>query len=65
MSSTAVILLNDRRPQNIGEIVRAAAEALPDPAIFVLDQAEPEFRPARKDLMRRLLDIRRLHLVPT
>jgi hypothetical protein len=38
--SLAVIILNYRRPQNIGLIARAAREALPDAAIFILDQAD-------------------------
>lgn len=38
--TVAVIILNWRRPQNIGRIVRAAADALPEACIFVLDQAE-------------------------
>jgi hypothetical protein len=38
--SLAVIILNYRRPQNIGAIVDTARAALPDAPIFVLDQAD-------------------------
>ena len=40
--SLAVILLNYKRPQNLGAITSAARQALPDAAIYVLDQAERE-----------------------
>ena len=42
--SLAVIIQNYRRPQNIGRIVRAAREALPDADIFLLDQADEDLR---------------------
>lgn len=48
--SLAVILLNYRRPQNIGRIVRAARQALPAAPIFILDQGgRADFR-ARNDI---------------
>ena len=40
----AVIIQNYRRPQNIGRIVSAAREALPDTDIFLLDQADEDLR---------------------
>jgi hypothetical protein len=42
--SLAVIIQNYRRPQNIGRIVSAAREALPDTDIFLLDQAGEDLR---------------------
>ncbi len=48
--SLAVIILNYRRPQNIGRIVAAAREALPEAAIFILDQAEADDLKARDDV---------------
>jgi len=48
--SLAVIILNYRRPQNIGLITRAAREALPDAAIFVLDQADRDGLRERTDV---------------
>jgi len=48
--SLAVIILNYRRPQNIGLITRAAREALPDAAIFVLDQADRDGLRERTDI---------------
>lgn len=38
--STAVIIINYKRPQNIGRIVSAAAEALPASPIHVIDHGE-------------------------
>src|SRR5262245_40320532 len=41
----AVILLNYRRPQNIGRIVRLVREALPTAPIYIVDNGEdPAFR---------------------
>jgi hypothetical protein len=48
-ATTAVILLNWKRPQNIGRLVRTAHEALPEAAIFVVDQAEGPDRLAARD----------------
>ena len=45
--SLAVILLNYKRPQNIGAIVGGVRAGLPDAPIFLFDQAE------RDDLRRR------------
>lgn len=49
-SSLAVIILNYRRPQNIGAIARDVRQALPDAPIFVLDQAETDTLRARTDI---------------
>jgi len=50
-SSTAVIILNWKRPQNIGRLVRSVGEALPKAAIFIIDQAEaPERLTGRTDI---------------
>jgi hypothetical protein len=49
-STLAVILLNYRRAQNIGRIVAAAREALPEAAIFILDQAETDDLKGRDDV---------------
>lgn len=38
--TTAVIIMNYKRPQNIGGLVTVAAQALPGATIFVLDQGE-------------------------
>jgi hypothetical protein len=44
-SSLAVILLNYKRPQNIGRIARSARDALPDAPILVYDQGgQADFR---------------------
>jgi hypothetical protein len=40
VASIAVILLNYRRPQNIGRIVRLAREALPAAPIYIIDNGE-------------------------
>jgi hypothetical protein len=57
--ATAVIILNWKRPQNIGRIVRTASEALPDARILVIDQAEGTDRLAgRSDVPRALCTIR-------
>jgi hypothetical protein len=48
--SLAVIILNYRRPQNIGLLAKAAREALPDAAIFILDQADQEGLRERTDI---------------
>src|ERR1700677_4675098 len=48
--SIAVIILNYKRPQNIGAIVRAAREALPEAAIFILDQGETDTLRERDDI---------------
>jgi hypothetical protein len=48
--SLAVILLNYKRPQNIGAIVGAVRQALPDAPIFILDQGEREEFRARDDI---------------
>jgi hypothetical protein len=48
--SLAVIILNYKRPQNIGIIARSARQALPDAAIFVLDQAETDSLRGRTDV---------------
>jgi hypothetical protein len=48
--SIAVIILNYKRPQNIGAIVRAARAALPEAAIFILDQAETDTLRERNDI---------------
>ena len=39
-SATAVIILNWKRPQNIGRIVRLTSDALPQATIFVIDHGE-------------------------
>jgi hypothetical protein len=49
-SSMAVIVLNYKRPQNIGRIADAAREALPDAPIFIIDQGEPDALRARGDI---------------
>jgi hypothetical protein len=49
-SSLAVIILNYKRPQNIGAIASAAREALPDASIFILDQGEREDFQERGDI---------------
>jgi hypothetical protein len=46
----AVIILNYRRPQNIGRIVAAAREALPDAPILVYDQGERDDFLQRDDI---------------
>lgn len=51
-SSIAVIILNYKRPQNIGAIVRAARAALPEAAIFILDQGESDTLRERDDIPR-------------
>jgi hypothetical protein len=38
--ATAAIILNWKRPQNIGRLVRAVGDALPAAAIFVIDHGE-------------------------
>ena len=38
----AVIIMNYRRPQNIGQICGAVAEALPGAIVFLIDQADDE-----------------------
>ncbi|HKT54301.1 MAG TPA: hypothetical protein VJP88_07600 [Caulobacteraceae bacterium] len=48
--SLAVIILNYKRPQNIGAIAAAAREALPDAPIFILDQGEREDFRERSDV---------------
>ena len=48
--SLAVILLNYRRPQNIGPIARAAREALPEAPILILDQADDDSLRHRQDV---------------
>jgi hypothetical protein len=49
----AVIILNWKRPQNIGRIVETASEALPHAQIFVVDQAEdPDSLIERTDVPR-------------
>jgi hypothetical protein len=47
--STAVIILNWKRPQNIGRIVRTASEALPAATIFVIDHGEGRDRLTGRD----------------
>jgi hypothetical protein len=49
-ASEAVIILNYRRPQNIGALTAAARAALPQAAIFVLDQAEEDGLRERRDI---------------
>jgi hypothetical protein len=49
-ASLAVILLNYKRPQNIGRIVRAAREGLPDAPVFILDQAAGQSLYPRDDV---------------
>jgi hypothetical protein len=49
-SSLAVIILNYKRPQNIGAIAGAAREALSDAPIFILDQGEREDFRQRSDV---------------
>jgi hypothetical protein len=48
--SLAVIILNYKRPQNIGAIASAAREALPDAPVFILDQGEREDFRERGDI---------------
>lgn len=48
--SIAVIILNYRRPQNIGAIAAAAREALQDAPIFILDQADTDDLRERRDI---------------
>ena len=43
-ATIAVIILNWKRPENIGRIVRTASEALPAASIFVIDQGEGPYR---------------------
>ena len=40
--SLAIIVMNYRRPRNIGRICKTTLEALPNSSLFVLDQAEDE-----------------------
>jgi hypothetical protein len=49
-ASLAVLILNYKRPQNIGRLVRAAREALPDAPIFIFDQSERRDFCERKDI---------------
>ncbi len=48
--SLAVVLLNYRRPQNIGRLVDAARAALPTAPIFILDQGDDEAFREREDI---------------
>ena len=48
--STAVILLNYRRPYNIGRIASVVASALPDAGIFILDQSGSSQLQGRNDV---------------
>jgi hypothetical protein len=48
--SLALILLNFRRPQNIGPIVRSVIDALPDVNVFILDQADNNDLRLRNDV---------------
>jgi hypothetical protein len=48
--SLAVIILNYKRPQNIGRIVAAAREALPEAPIHIYDQSEREDFRLRDDI---------------
>jgi hypothetical protein len=48
--SLAVIVLNYKRPQNIGRIVRDAREALPQASIFILDNAADDGLHTRGDI---------------
>jgi hypothetical protein len=48
--SLAVIILNYRRPQNIGVIAAAAREALPEAPVFILDQSERDGFRERDDV---------------
>jgi hypothetical protein len=48
--SLAVIILNYKRPQNIGRIVAAAREALPDAPILIYDQGERDDFVQRDDV---------------
>src|SRR5665647_2075178 len=48
--SLAVIVLNYKRPQNIGRIVRGAREGLPHAQIFVSDNASQDGLHARDDI---------------
>ena len=41
-SGLAVIIMNYRRPQNIGKICRTVAAALPEAIVFLLDQADDD-----------------------
>jgi hypothetical protein len=50
IDSLAVIILNYRRPQNIGRIVAAAREALPEAPILIYDQGEREDFRGRDDI---------------
>lgn len=49
-NSFAVIILNYKRPQNIGAIARAAREALPDAPILIYDQSEGDDFLSRDDV---------------
>ena len=49
-ASLAVIILNYKRPQNIGGLVGAAREALPDAPIFIFDQSERRDFREREDI---------------
>lgn len=58
-ASTAVIIINWKRPQNIGRIVRTAHEALPDAEIFIIENAaEPNRLAGRDDVPFDLCNIR-------
>jgi hypothetical protein len=48
--SLAVVLLNYKRPQNMGVIVNSVREALPDAPVFILDQAESNDFQNRSDI---------------
>jgi hypothetical protein len=48
--SLAVIVLNYKRPQNIGAIVRGAREGLPHAQIFISDNASQDGLHARDDI---------------
>ncbi len=49
-ASLAVLLLNYKRPQNIGRIVQAARTGLPEAPILLLDQAETDALRRRNDI---------------
>ena len=48
--SVAVILLNYKRPQNLGLIAGAARAALPEAPILILDQADADELRHRADI---------------
>lgn len=56
--SLAIVVMNYRRPRNIGTICRTILESLPNASLFVLDQAEDE-RCTVRDIVPRQVTYKR------